>query len=412
MEPDEKNEEQKKKEDEKRGKEKQRETNHNEKEQSEQEKKPQNAPPPGAVSVSEKASSSDSFERLSRYTILIIFVALGITYFPIIQIFFIPIMLAAIFAALFYPLYSWLYRHLWHKPHLSSLLCILLFLLGVLIPGYIILQIIIRQMIDFYRSAEPWFRDFINTWQQNELIARFLDSRIGEWLVHEVDWSSIGDVITRNLTAFATTFINRTYSGIFGLVLELVVMLFVLFFFFADGANLLKRISYLLPMKPEYQQMAYSRFVLISRATIKGMFIVGLVDGILGGLTLLIFGVESWLFWGFLIMIFSIMPLVGPSFVLLPAGIIQIVIGNVWQGIGILVVSYLVVINADSVVRPYAIGTQAHMHTLIVFFSSLGGLAVFGITGFIIGPIIASLLLSIIDIYAEEFRPQLEKRPH
>ncbi|MDO5577213.1 MAG: AI-2E family transporter, partial [Fibrobacter sp.] len=333
--------------------------------------------------------------------------AVGGLFFPIIRPFFIPIVLAATFAGLLRPIYKWLYTHLWHNRFVASFLSCLFLVLVVLIPAYIIIQLVIDQMINFYQTAQPWMNEFSATWRDNEIVKWFLGTQIGQWLVNDVDWVAIRELLARNLTSYATVVVNATYTSIFGLIFDLFIMLFVLFYFLIDGKRILERAGYLLPLKQQYQQMAYTRFILISQATIKGTFIIGLVDGILGGLTLLIFGIDSWLFWGFIIAIFSILPLVGPSFVLVPAAIIQIIIGDIWQGIGILIVSYTIVLNADNVIRPLVVGSSAKMHELLVFFSTIGGLSVFGITGFIIGPIVASLLLTLLDIYAKEFRPQL-----
>ena len=149
--------------------------------------------------------------------------------------------------------------------------------------------------------------------------------------------------------------------------------------------------------------MIVSRFTLISRATVLGTLIIGFVDGLLGGLTLLIFGVKGWLILGFIMVILSILPVVGVSVVLVPIGIVQILIGRVWQGIGILVTHFLVVSNADNLIRPRVVGSSARMHDVIILISTIGGLSIFGITGFIIGPIIASFFLTALDIYKEEF---------
>jgi predicted PurR-regulated permease PerM len=94
--------------------------------------------------------------------------------------------------------------------------------------------------------------------------------------------------------------------------------------------------------------------------------------------------------------------------VLLPAGIIQLFLGNIWQGIGIMLFSVIVVSNIDNILRPRFVGQGAKLHDLIVFFSSLGGIAVFGVMGFIVGPVIASLFVSVLDIYSTEFKDQLK----
>ena len=243
-------------------------------------------------------------------------------------------------------------------------------------------------MRDLYTTALPWLKEFMQTWQDYPIVDRFTNSRIGKWLVNEVNWSQVLNTISRNAATLATTIINRTYTGVFGLAAELVIMIFTLFYFLIDGKNILERIQYLLPLKMEYQQMAISSFSLISKAIIKGTLIIGLIVGFLSAITLLIFGISTWLFWGFVIVIFSIIPMLGPSLIMVPAALIKMLTGHVWQGIGILLITYIVLINVDNVIRPRT-GSSARMHDLLVF-STLGGLC-FWHCAFIVGPIIAAL---------------------
>jgi predicted PurR-regulated permease PerM len=350
------------------------------------------------------------FQSLSRYTILILFIIVSALFVPVMRIFFVPIVVAAVFAALLYPIYNWFYRRLWKKAPLASLLCCLLLILVVLIPSTFIIQSVIRQMRDLYSTAIPWLKEFMQTWQDYPIVERFLNSRIGKWLATEVNWSQVLNTISRNAASLATAIINRTYTGVFGLAAELVIMIFTLFYFLIDGKNILERIQYLLPLKMEYQQMAISSFLLISKAIIKGTLIIGLTVGFLSAITLLIFGISTWLFWGFVIVIFSIIPMLGPSLIMVPAALIKMLTGHVWQGIGILLITYIVLINVDNVIRPRIVGGSGKMHDLLVFFSTLGGLSVFGIMGFIIGPIIAALFLTVLKIYNEEFKNQLDRR--
>lgn len=103
----------------------------------------------------------------------------------------------------------------------------------------------------------------------------------------------------------------------------------------------------------------------------------------------------------------SVIPMVGAWMVLVPAGIVQIVLGNSWQGIGIILVSTVIISNVDNLIRPRLVGRGAKMHDLMIFFSTLGGIGVFGIKGFIVGPAIAALFLTVLDIYGEEFQAHL-----
>jgi len=131
-------------------------------------------------------------------------------------------------------------------------------------------------------------------------------------------------------------------------------------------------------------------------------------QGAAGGLTLYISGVGSWLLWAFIMVILSIIPLVGTWLVLIPAAIIQVIVGNFWAGLGIFLSSTLIVSNLDHLIRPRVVGHGARIHDLLIFFATIGGLSYFGVMGFIIGPAIASILISMLDIYDKEYRRQIE----
>ncbi len=350
------------------------------------------------------------FQTLSRYTILTLFIVISALFVPIMRMFFVPIVVAAVFTGLLYPVYKWLYNKLWKKAPLASIVCCLLLILVVLIPSTFIVQSVVRQMKDLYTTALPWFKEFMQTWQDYPIVERFTNSRIGQWLLSEINWSQAINTISKNAASLATTIINRTYTGVFGLAAELIIMIFTLFYFLMDGNKILKGIQYLIPLKIEYQQMAITSFSLISKAIIKGTLIIGLIVGFLSAITLLIFGISTWLFWGFVIVLFSIIPMLGPSLIMVPAALIKILTGQVWQGIAILLITYILLINVDNVLRPRIVGSSARMHDLLIFFSTLGGLSVFGIMGFIVGPIIAALFLTILKIYNEEFKNQLNRR--
>jgi predicted PurR-regulated permease PerM len=368
--------------------------------------KPQdsNNPPP------ENHKNSEQFEVWSRYTILILFVIICIAFYPVMKNFFIPIIIAAVFAGLLYPVYSLFYKLLWKKAYLASFITCFAVILVVLIPSLLILQSVISQMQEFYKTAVPWFQDFMQSWQDYPIVQHFQNSSIGQWLIKDIDWKSFGNNLSKSAASIASTIANKTYTGVFGVVANLVIMLFTLFYFFVDGTRIVNIVRYLLPLKEKYQDMAISSFSLISKAIIKGTIIIGIVDGLASAITLLIFGVDAWLFWGFIVMIVSIVPLFGPSTVMLPAAIIKMLTGHIWQGIGILLVTFIIIVNIDNVLRPRIVGGSARMHDLLVFFSTIGGLSVFGVWGFVIGPIIAALFLTILNIYSEEFRPQLASR--
>ncbi len=161
-------------------------------------------------------------------------------------------------------------------------------------------------------------------------------------------------------------------------------------------------------MRGDYEDMIIARFLLISRATVTGTVILGLLEGTIGAMTLLVFGVKAWLLWGFIMIILAIMPFIGTWVVLVPAGVIQIFMGDTWQGLAMMFMGLIVIANIDNFLRPRLVGRGAKLHDLVIFFSSLGGIVVFGVMGFIVGPVIAALFIAVLDIYGMEFERQLK----
>jgi predicted PurR-regulated permease PerM len=181
-----------------------------------------------------------------------------------------------------------------------------------------------------------------------------------------------------------------------------------MFYFFRDGKDLLRRLRFLIPLDREHKNAIATRFTAVARATVRGTLLIALIQGTLSCLTLWIFGVSSPFLWGMVVTLLAIVPMAGSWPVLLPAAFIQMATGHVWQGVGILAVSLVVIFNVDNLLRPRLVGQETGMHDLMVFFSTLGGLAMFGVTGFIIGPMIAALFLSLLDIYSAEYSDDLD----
>jgi predicted PurR-regulated permease PerM len=201
--------------------------------------------------------------------------------------------------------------------------------------------------------------------------------------------------------------INRISRETFELISTVLITFFTLFYFFRDGPALLKRLKELSPLSTRYEDELIHRFLSVSRATFRGILLVAIIKGVLGGLTFRAFGIEAAVLWGVVMMFLSILPMVGIWVVMCPAALIMFLNGDLWQGV-LMLGAALVVGSVDNILEPVLIGRQSGMHDLLVFFSMLGGLVVFGVTGFIVGPVIAALFLALLDIYGIEFSKQLQ----
>ena len=183
--------------------------------------------------------------------------------------------------------------------------------------------------------------------------------------------------------------------------------IYSLYFFFKDGPKILSRIMHLSPLGDQYEKMLYERFTSTARATLKGTFIVGSIQGIIGGILFWLTGVEGALIWGVIMIALSLIPGIGSFLIWMPTGIIMLALGNLWQGLTILLVGAFIISTIDNLIRPPLVGKDIQMHPLIVLFSTLGGIFLFGISGFVIGPVLAALFIAVMSIYEEHYKREL-----
>jgi predicted PurR-regulated permease PerM len=187
------------------------------------------------------------------------------------------------------------------------------------------------------------------------------------------------------------------------------VMLYVLFFFLRDGQRILNKIIRTLPLGDDRERELFSKFAGVSRATLKGTLVIGVVQGFIGGLLFWITGINAPVFWGTIMTVFSIIPAVGTGIVWLPAAIILLVNGSIWQGIVLLVGGGVVISLVDNILRPILVGMDTKMPDALILLSTIGGLSMFGITGIVIGPIIAAFFLVVWEIFEQDYAGALEE---
>ncbi len=344
----------------------------------------------------------------NRYFLIGLILALSILFVPMIKLFIVPLLLAGTFVTIFYPLYRLFIRVLRNNKTMSALACCIAIIACTLIPAYAAGYMITRQAIDLYSTAETKVVDIMKKGGEGRL-GKIASSKYLRWMRHyNIDWSSSLQEGVKGAAKAASVIVNKTSASVLGFIVNLLITLFTMFYLFIDGEAFVRRINHLIPLRQEYKDLIYARFLQTSRATIKATLLMGLIQGALGALTLLVFGIKSWLLWGCIIIVLSVIPMLGAGTVLIPAGIIQIILGNLWHGIGLVFISVAVISTIDNFLRPRIVGKQARIHDLVIFFATIGGIAVFGIMGFIIGPVVAALFVTLIDIYGTEFREYLD----
>jgi predicted PurR-regulated permease PerM len=186
----------------------------------------------------------------------------------------------------------------------------------------------------------------------------------------------------------------------FDFIVSLFVMLYLLFFLLRDGDALVRRIRAAVPLRSEQQRELLEKFTVVTRATVKGNIVVAAVQGALGGLAFWVLGVHAPVLWGVLMALLSLLPAIGAAIVWLPVAIYLLAAGQTWQGVALIAFGAIVIGLVDNVLRPILVGKDTRMPDYIVLISTLGGIALFGVNGFIVGPVIAAMFMAAWDIFA------------
>lgn len=337
----------------------------------------------------------------------LLFLAVGVAVFFIFQPFLTAIVAAAILTALFKRPYHWLEKRLHGHRGWSAFLTCLLVITIIVTPLFLVLSLAVSEANNLYHllTQESTLQSFIgrllSTVKDTPYINLFFDTAAFD---QERIMSDIKD-----LSQNALGLLQAAYQGVTHFVFWVFIMFFTLFYFLIDGKKTLRALMELSPLKNEHDKLLVEKFISISRATLKGTIVVGVIQGLLGGVTFWIAGIPSPAIWGLIMILFSIIPMIGSTIIWFPAGLIMIFLGDIWQGIFILSVGLGIISVIDNILRPKLVGKDTQMHPLLIFFATLGGIAFFGLPGFVIGPIIVSLFMALSEIYGIEFRDQLKE---
>jgi predicted PurR-regulated permease PerM len=192
-------------------------------------------------------------------------------------------------------------------------------------------------------------------------------------------------------------------------LIKTAIMLYLLFFFLRDGAKLKSIILHYLPLGNGQENRLMDRFAETVQAVVKGTLAIAVIQGIIGGILFFSVGIANPVLWGVTMAVLSLIPLLGTAIIWIPAALVLIATGSVWSGIIILVVGAVVISTVDNFLRPILVGRGTKMPDALVLLATIGGLATFGVSGFIIGPIIAALFLSLWVFFEERYRVDLLK---
>ena len=339
---------------------------------------------------------------VNKSVLLIVVAAISALFFGIIGRFIEAIFLASLFAAVFHPVYRKFLSWLPHHRGVASLATLLLVLCFIFIPVTLIALVVAGQAADFASVAIPYLQQIINEPQtvQSWLQALPFYDRLLPY--RELITQSLGNVLITFSNTAVEVLQSATISTVNAMITGLLV-LYSFFFFLLDGDRLLRLILYYLPLDDKNEGLLLYRFRSVTVATLKGTAVIGFLQGTLAGIGLWVCNIPNALFLSVAMMLLSVVPGIGAALVWIPACIYLAANGQWVFAIGLFVYCALLVGSIDNVLRPKLVGSDTQLHELMIFFSTLGGLLTFGLPGFIIGPIIAALFVTVWEIYGVEF---------
>lgn len=346
-------------------------------------------------------------ESQFRNTFLLLLVtAISVAFVAMIRGFLVVILLAAIFTGLSYPAYRWLLVRLRGRQALTAVATLALLLGLVIAPLLTVLGAAANEALRVTETLGPRLQQLVDEPGEFERRLRALPGydRVAPYRAQIV--VKAGELVGATST-FLFSALSATTRATAIFIFKAFVLLYTMFYFLTGGPGLLRTFLIYLPLPESDKQRMLEKFVSVTRATLKGTILIGAAQGVLGGLAFWAAGLDGAIFWGTVMTILSIIPGVGAALVWLPAAIILIAQGAVWRGIALALFCALVVGSVDNMLRPRLVGRDTKMHDLMIFFSTLGGLMLFGAMGFILGPILAALFLTVWEMFGIAFRTSL-----
>jgi predicted PurR-regulated permease PerM len=343
------------------------------------------------------------------FILFITFLSIYLLY-QILSPFLTSIIWAILLAMIFYPLFQKLQRLLKKKELLSALIMTFLVLLIIVLPFTLLMASLASEVVGGYHRVE----EMINTGQLQAYLERMKEIPILNWILarlgQHIDPSQMDPMplLLKNLQKISTFIFNQTailLKGFSTFIAGFFFTLLSLYYLFKDGSRFFNGLKEIVPLPPKERDLLIQRFKDMIYATIFGGILIAIIQGILGGLAFWVLGLPSPILWGTAMALLSFIPVGGTALVWAPAAIILLMWGAILKGLILLGVGVLVISMVDNILRPIFVSARTNIHPLLLFFAVLGGIQAFGLIGLVAGPLIATLFLTLIEIYIQGTRP-------
>jgi predicted PurR-regulated permease PerM len=308
-----------------------------------------------------------------------------------------------ILAILFQPMQRYLAAKFGKRRNLAAFTTLLVTILIVILPLSFVAATMVQEIGLAYTQLKSGQPNFTTYFQQ---AIHFLPASVQSILDRFglTDIAGIQKKLTDGAAAISQFVATQAFSigqNTFQFVISFGVMLYLVFFLLRDGGEIGRRIRRALPLDAPHKEQLVAKFTTVVRATVKGNIAVAAVQGFLGGMIFLFLGIQGSLLWGVLMAFLSLLPAIGAALVWAPAAAYFLLTGDIWRGVILIVFCVVVIGMVDNVLRPILVGKDTKMPDWCVLISTLGGMALFGINGFVIGPLIAALFMASWDLYTQ-----------
>ncbi len=341
--------------------------------------------------------------KLEDVSFLLLLAVVSLTFGAIIQPFFSAIFWAAMLAILFNPLQNYLQARYPRRNNSNALLTLLASLLIVVIPLWIVLGMLGVEGALFYKKVSSG-EIKVQEWLDQIKSAMPAIERLAERF--SIDLANIKELLSKMALGSSKYFATQAFS--FGqqyvvFAINFILMLYLTFFFLRDGNKLTELLVRALPLGDTRERHLFQKFAEVCRAVIKGNLVVAIVQGSLGGTIFWLLGIEGAMLWGVVMVILSLLPAAGSALIWAPAALYLFITGEPVKGVVLVLFGFFVIGLVDNILRPILVGRDTQMPDYMVLLSTIGGIALFGLNGFVIGPVLGALFLAFWQIFIDEF---------
>ena len=344
--------------------------------------------------------------RIDDQVFRLLLLAITVAFAWILWPFYGAILWAVVVAVIFAPVHRWLLQSMQGRSGLAAAVTVLIIIAMVLLPLAIVATSLVQEASGLVVKIQSGEYDF------GSYVQRILDA-LPAWatgLIERIkltNFSALPESFTSSLVKGGQALAPQALSlGIntFEFMIGLGIMLYLLFFLLRDGDTIADRVREIIPLRSNQKATLFTRFADVVRATVKGGILVAIAQGTLGGIAFWFLGIHAALLWAAVMAFLSLVPAIGAGLVWVPVAIYFLATGAIWQGIGLILYGVLVIGLVDNALRPFLVGKDSKLPDYVVLISTLGGIKVFGLNGFVIGPLIAAMFMVSWEIFAASKR--------